>query len=97
MFWNHVLACGATHRHLQIIAVSRVSAAEQPQVASYDWATMAEATKSKRPRYESQKCQDKIQGKAWVYIGDAFEWGRQLTAERNLKADAELATILLDR
>ena len=97
MFWNHVLACGATHRCLQIIAVSRVSAAEQPQVASYDWATMVKATKSKRPRYESQKRQDKIRGKARVYIGDAFERWRQLKAERNLKMDAELATLLLDR
>ena len=58
---------------------------------------MAEATKSKRPPYESQKCQDKIQGKARVYIGYAFERWRQLKVERNLKTDAELATLLLDR
>ncbi|XP_030281722.1 uncharacterized protein LOC115586642 isoform X5 [Sparus aurata] len=57
---------------------------------------MAEATKSKRPRYESQKRQDKVRGKARVYIGDAFERWRQLKAERNLKTDAELATLLLD-
>ena len=46
---NHVdvlKSCfGATHRRLQIIAVYRVSAAEQPQAARNDWATMAEATK----------------------------------------------------
>ena len=97
MFWNRVLACGTTHRHLQIIAVSRASAAKQPQVDSYNWATMAKATKSKRPHYESQKGQDKIRGKARVYIGDAFERWRQLKAERNMKTDAELATLLLDR
>ena len=57
---------------------------------------MAEATKSKRPHNESQKRQDKIGGKARVYIGDAFERWRQLKAERNLKTDAELATLLLD-
>ncbi len=58
---------------------------------------MAEATKPKRPRYESQKRQDKIRGKARVYIGDAFERWRKLKAERDLKTDAELATLLLDR
>ena len=57
---------------------------------------MAEGTKSKRPCYESQKRQDKIRGKGRVYIGDAFEQWRQLKAERNLKTDAELATLLLD-
>ena len=97
MFWNHVLARGATHRRPQVIAVSRVSVAEQPQAARYDWATMAEATKSKRPRSESQKRRDKIRGKARVCIGDASERWRQLKAERNLKTDAELATLLLDR
>ena len=58
---------------------------------------MAKATKSKSPHYESQKGQDKIRGKARVYIGDAFERWRQLKAERNMKTDAELATLLLDR
>ena len=91
------MACGATHRCLPIIAVSRVSAAEQPQVACYDCATMAGATKSRGPPYESQKRQDKMRGKARVYIGDSFERWRQLKAERNLKTYAELATLLLDR
>ena len=50
---------------------------------------MAEITKSKRPRYESQKRQDKIGGKVSVYIGEASERCRQLEAERNLKTDAE--------
>ena len=58
---------------------------------------MAEETKSKRPRYESQKRQDNIQAKARVHIGDAFERWTQLKAERNLKTDAELAALLLDR
>ena len=58
---------------------------------------MVKATKSKGPPYESQKRQDKIRGKARVYVGDAFERWRQLKAERNLKTDAELATLLLDR
>ena len=49
---------------------NQVSAAEQSQVASYEWATMAEATKSKRPRYEQQRLDNT---KSYIWYLAKFE------------------------